>query len=93
MLKRITVYLEESEVETLRRISLIKNVSIADLIRREVQRTCKALSYEQKGALSILAEIKTDAKKVGLTTNVAMGNTLKMQKTVRRIRKIALNKK
>ncbi len=34
MLKRTTVYLEENEVETLRKISFIQNVSMAELIRR-----------------------------------------------------------
>lgn len=84
MLKRTTVYLEDTEVETLKRISFIQSVSMAELIRRGVQELCKTFSKEQKGALAILAEIKADAK---VTSKAAMDAALKTQKEVRRERK------
>lgn len=84
MLKRTTVYLEDSEVETLKRISFIQSVSMAELIRRGVQELCKAFSEEQKDALAALAEIKADAK---VTAKAAMNAALKTQKEVRRERK------
>ncbi len=62
----------------------IQSVSMAELIRRGVQEMCQTFSHEQKDALSILAEVKSDAKKAGLTAKAAMGNALKIQKNVRR---------
>jgi hypothetical protein len=84
MLKRTTVYLEDTEVETLKRISFIQSVSMAELIRRGVQELCKTFSKEQKDALATLAEIKADAK---VTSKAAMNAALKTQKEVRRERK------
>lgn len=84
MLKRTTVYLEDTEVETLKRISFIQSVSMAELIRRGVQELCKTFSKEQKDALATLAEIKADAK---VTSKASMTAALKTQKEVRRERK------
>ncbi len=84
MLKRTTVYLEDSEVETLKKISFIQSVSMAELIRRGVQELCKTFSIEQKDALATLAEIKANAK---VTSKAAMNAALKTQKEVRRERK------
>jgi hypothetical protein len=84
MLKRTTVYLEDTEVESLKRISFIQGVSMAELIRRGVQELCKTFSKEQKDALATLAEIKADAK---VTSKAAMNAALKTQKEVRRERK------
>ena len=84
MLKRTTVYLEDTEVETLKRISFIQSVSMAELIRRGVQEICKTFSKEQKDALATLGEIKADAK---VTSKAAMNAALKTQKEVRRERK------
>jgi hypothetical protein len=84
VLKRTTVYLEDTEVETLKRISFIQSVSMAELIRRGVQELCKTYSKEQKDALATLAEIKADAK---VASKAAMNAALKTQKEVRRERK------
>lgn len=87
MLKRTTVYLEDTEVETLKKISFIQSVSMAELIRRGVQELCKSYSKEQKEALATLAEIKADARDSGITSKAAMSAALKAQKEVRRERK------
>jgi Arc/MetJ-type ribon-helix-helix transcriptional regulator len=87
MLKRTTIYLEDTEVETLKKISFIQSVSMAELIRRGVQELCKSYSKEQKEALATLADIKADAKKDGITSKAAMSAALKTQKDVRRERK------
>ena len=87
MLKRTTVYLEDTEVETLKKISFIQSVSMAELIRRGVQELCKSYSKEQKEALSTLAEIKADARTSGITSKAAMSAALKTQREVRRERK------
>lgn len=84
MLKRTTVYLEDTEVETLKRISFIQSVSMAELIRRGVQELCRTFSKEQKDALATLADIKAEAK---ATSQAAMNAALKTQKEVRRERK------
>ena len=84
MLKRTTVYLEDTEVETLKRISFIQSVSMAELIRRGIQELCKSFSKEQKDALATLAEIKAETK---VTSKTAMNAALKTQKEVRRERK------
>ncbi len=91
MLKRTTVYLEESEIETLKNISYINRVSMAELIRKGVQEICKNYSKEQKEALSILTEIKTDASKAGITPRMAMKTALKVQREARRERKTSRN--
>lgn len=87
MLKRTTVYLEESEVDTLKKISFIQSVSMAELIRRGIQSLCKSFSQEQKDALSALADIKFEAKEAKVTPKAAMKAALKGQKEVRRERK------
>jgi hypothetical protein len=84
MLKRTTVYLEENEVETLKKISFIQSVSMAELIRRGVQELCKSFSKDQKEALATLAEIKAEAK---VTSKTAMKSALQIQKELRRERK------
>lgn len=87
MLKRTTVYLEETEVETLKKISFIQSVSMAELIRRGVQDLCKTFSREQKDALSALAEIKEEARKSQISPKAAMKAALQAQKEARRERK------
>ena len=87
MLKRTTVYLEESEVDTLKKISFIQSVSMAELIRRGIQELCKSFSKEQKEALATLTEIKSGAIKAGVTSKSAMAAALKAQKEARRERK------
>lgn len=87
MLKRTTVYLEQSEIETLKKISFIQETSMADLIRQGVQKICKSFSKEQKEALAYLAEIKNEAKKARVTPDHAMNEALKLQKEVRHGRK------
>ena len=87
MLKRTTVYLEASEVETLKKISFIQSVSMAELIRQGVQEVCKTFSKEQKEAFSILGDIQAEAKKAGLTSRAAMSTATKDQKEARRARK------
>lgn len=87
MLKRTTVYLEESEVETLRHISFIQNRSMADLIRQGVQDLCQSFSHEQKEALSALAEISKRAKKSNLSERQIADIAVTAQREVRRERK------
>ena len=87
MLKRTTIYLEENEVETLKKISFIQSVSMAELIRRGVQELVRSFSKEQREALTTLAEIKAEAKTSGITSKSAMTAALKTQREVRRERK------
>ncbi len=87
MLKRTTVYLEESEVETLKKLSYIQSVSMAELIRRGIQELCKSFSKEQKDALAALADIKAEVKSSSITPKVAMNAAVKAQKEARRERK------
>ena len=87
MLKRTTVYLEEAEVETLKKISFIQSVSMAELIRRGIQELCKSFSQEQRDALSVLGEIKAEAKAAAMTPKAAMSIALKAQKEARHERK------
>ncbi len=87
MLKRTTVYLEESEVETLKKISFIQSVSMAELIRQGVQELCHSFSQEQKDALFTLGEIRAKATKAKISSKAATNDALKVQKEVRRERK------
>ena len=87
MLKRTTVYLEDTEVETLRQISFIQNRSMAELIRQGVQELCQSFSVEQKQALSALAEISKRAQKNGLSDKQIIEVAVTAQREVRRERK------
>ena len=87
MLKRTTVYLEESEVETLRQISFIQNRSMAELIRQGIQELCQSFSPEQKKALSALAEISKQVKARGFSEKQITEIAVTTQREVRRGRK------
>lgn len=87
MLKRTTVYLEESEVETLKQLSFIQKRSMADLIRQGIQELCQSFSQEQKQALQALAEISKQSKKNGLSERQINEVAVTAQREVRRERK------
>ena len=79
-----TVWLDGTEIETLKKISFIQSVSMAELIRRGVQELCRSFSKDQKEALATLAKIKADAK---VTSKTAITAALQTQKEVRRERR------
>jgi hypothetical protein len=87
MLKRTTVYLEESEVELLKKISFIQSVSMAELIRRGIQDLCKSFSKEQKEALAALSDIREGAKKARITSKNATKAAIVAQREARSGRK------
>jgi len=87
MLKRTTVYLEESEVETLRQISFIQKCSMAELIRQGVQELCQSFSQEQRQALDALAEIGRRSKPKSFSEKQMTELTVTAQREVRRGRK------
>ena len=62
MLKKTTIYIEETELNTLKSLSLIKNKSMTELIRLGVQKVCQSVSREEKKALEILAKIRKHTK-------------------------------
>ena len=87
MTKRTTVYLEESEVETLKKISFMQSVSMAELIRNGVQNICSSFSKEDQVALSTLSKIRDEARASGIAPKAAMREALRLQKEVRHKRK------
>lgn len=87
MLKRTTIYLDDNEVQLLKKISFIQNVSMAELIRKGVQQICESYTHEQKEAMEILSAIQFQATKTGLNQKSALELALKAQKEVRRERK------
>lgn len=87
MLKKTTIYLDDNEVQLLKKNSFIQSVSIAQLIRKGVQQICESYTNEQKEAMDILSAIQSQATKEGLNQKSALDMALKAQKEVRRERK------
>jgi hypothetical protein len=87
MLRKTTIYLEESEIETLKRLSFIQNTSMTDLIRKGIQHLYQSFSKDEMKALETLGEIRMASEKKGLSANKIMTDVLVAQKEVRRERK------
>jgi|GEM_PF-5017945 hypothetical protein len=87
MLRKTTIYLEESEIETLKRLSFIQNTSMTDLIRKGIQHLYQSFSKDETKALEALGEIRMASEKKGLSANKIMTDVLAAQKEVRRERK------
>ena len=68
MLKKTTVYIEESELNTLKILSFIQNKSVAELIRVGVKQVCKSIPREEMKALGMLTKIRKNAKKKGYSS-------------------------
>lgn len=58
MLKKITVYIEESNLDTLKALSLIRNKSVAELIRIEGKQICKSLPKEEIKTFNVLTKLR-----------------------------------
>ncbi len=87
MLKKTTIYLEDTEIETLKRISFMQNTSMTDLIRKGVQQVCDSISKDEIKALEAIVELRAATKKKGMTSKQIMTEALAAQKEVRRERK------
>ena len=83
MLRKTTVYIEEGELDTLKVLSLVKNKSVAELIRVGVQQVCGSISREEMKALNVLTKIRKNTKKKGYSSKEIMNMALKAQKEVR----------
>ena len=83
MLKKTTVYIEESELNTLKALSLIRNKSVAELIRIGVKLVCKSIPKEEMKAFDVLTKTRKNAKKKGASSKAIMNMALKAQKEVR----------
>ncbi len=59
MLKKTTIYLEETELEKLKALSFVMNTSMTDLIRKGVQGLYDSISTEQRNALKNIASTKS----------------------------------
>ena len=84
MLKKTTVYIEESELNTLKILSFIQNKSVAELIRVGVKQVCKSIPREEMKALGMLTKIRKNAKKKGYSSKAIMNIVLKAQREVRK---------
>lgn len=87
MLKKTTVYLEESEISVLKKISFIQNKTMANLIREGVQHVVNSFSEEELKALNALDQISDDLKARGVTDKKTNEKAIKAQREVRRGRK------
>ena len=47
MLKKTTVYLEESEIEVLKRLSFVHNTSMTEMIRKGIQHLRESVSDDE----------------------------------------------
>ena len=65
MLKRTSLFLDESDMSKLKALALIKNTSMTGLIRDGIELLYKSLSSEEEKALSILANLNDKPKKKG----------------------------
>ena len=62
MLKKTTVYLSEEELSLLRKMANIRNITIAEAIRRSIQDSCKPQSKEEKTVWAALDKIWAKTK-------------------------------
>lgn len=83
MLKKTTVYLEESEIEVLKRLSFVHNTSMTEMIRKGIQHLRESVSDDEMKALGALGELRMAAEKRGLNAKKIMTEVLKAQKDVR----------
>ncbi len=87
MLKKTTIYIEETELNTLKSLSLIQNKPMAELIRIGVQKVCQSVSQEEKKTLERIAKLRRHAKKQGYSGGKIMTLAVKAQREVRNERK------
>ena len=87
MLKKTTIYIEESELNTLKTLSLIQNKSMTELIRLGVKKVYQSVSREEKKALEMLTKIRQNIKKQGYSGEKIMTLAVKAQREVRNERK------
>ena len=87
MLKKTTVYIEESELSTLKALSLIRNQSVAELIRIGIKLVCKSIPKEKMKAFDVLTKTRKNVKKKGYSNKTIMNMALKAQREVRSERK------
>ena len=87
MLKKTTIYIEETELNTLKSLSLIQNKPMAELIRLGVQKICQSVSHEEKKALKMLAKIRRNTKKQGYSGKKIMTLAVRAQRELRNERK------
>lgn len=87
MLKKTTIYIEEGELDTLKALSLIKNKSVAELIRFGVKKVCKSASHEERKVLKILSGIRQNTRKKAYSSKRIMSLAIKAQKEIRDERK------
>ena len=83
MLKKTTIYIEETELNTLKSLSLIQNKSMTELIRLGVQKVCQSVSHEEKKALEMLAKIRKHTKKQGYSGEKIITLSVRAQREVR----------
>ena len=67
MLKKTTIYLEESDIERLKMLSLLTKNSMTDLIRKGIEVYYTTLSDTEKAALKALEKISLPSKKSGFS--------------------------
>lgn len=63
MLKKTTIYLEESDIDRLKALSLLTKSSMTDLIRRGIAAYYTTLDADQKVALKAFEKISLPLKK------------------------------
>jgi len=87
MLKKTTIYIEDSDLELLKRLSFLQNTSTTDLIRLGIREVLsKSISAQDKKALDALEEITKDVRKSGISNKEIMEEAVKAQREVRRER-------
>jgi hypothetical protein len=60
MIKRTTIYLDDTELERVKMLSFIYGSSMVDTIRRGINQLYDTLPKEKQEALKILASAKSD---------------------------------
>jgi hypothetical protein len=65
MLKRTSLFLDESDMTKLKALALIKKTSMTGLIREGIALLYKSISSEEQKALSVLANLNNQPKKKG----------------------------
>ena len=84
-MKKTTLYLEDSELEQLKRKAFLLNTSVAELIRKLVTSLLASKSTKEEKALRALAKLRAEFSDE--TDKEIMGQVIQIQRDIRNVKK------
>ena len=87
MRKKTTIYIDKSELDALKTLSIVQNTSVTELIRLGVRQVCDSASQEEMKVMKMLSTIKKNRLNKGCSSQGIMNLAVKAQREVRNERK------